>query len=40
MDLLTVLTYSMLMVYSQTHHTLKAIRVIYHINYSIMVVEL
>nr|DAJ23290.1 MAG TPA: hypothetical protein [Caudoviricetes sp.]DAR96961.1 MAG TPA: hypothetical protein [Caudoviricetes sp.] len=38
--MLIVLIYNMLMVYSQTHHTLKVIRVISHINYSIMVVEL
>nr|DAS01468.1 MAG TPA: hypothetical protein [Caudoviricetes sp.] len=40
MALLTVLIFSMLTVYSLTHHTQKAIRVIFHINYSIMVVEL
>nr|DAT39657.1 MAG TPA: hypothetical protein [Caudoviricetes sp.] len=38
--MLIVLIFSMLMVYSQTHHTLKVIRVIYHIDYSITVVEL
>nr|DAF92071.1 MAG TPA: hypothetical protein [Podoviridae sp. ctZkC8] len=40
MDLSIVLIYNMLMVYSQTHHILKAIRVTFHINYSITVVEL
>nr|DAJ78124.1 MAG TPA: hypothetical protein [Caudoviricetes sp.] len=40
MVLLTVLIFSMLMVYSRIHHTLKVIKVIYHIDYSIMEVEL
>nr|DAJ24368.1 MAG TPA: hypothetical protein [Caudoviricetes sp.] len=40
MDLQIAQTYSMLMEYSQIHSILKTTKVLYHINYSTMVVEM